>query len=363
MERHKRKNCLLALVLSLLILAGFIPGAIIAEGMDGADGGPSYSDESLPQESSDEALPLETSQEDAEEGDSLEAPEASTEAPETNTEAPEASTAAPDPVESEEPDVTEAAPPPVGTANTVEPAPAPEKGEENPDHLEELDSSPEGGEIDYHSYPETDFALPSPRRLTRGGVRANDPPIIGTDHPSQPGEVMLFKESSPVAGMVNTWDVTLRIEGVDTQKTSDIILIIDPSGSMLGTGWMLRRLPPLTLSDMLPRYNQNRRGRFRLFRLCCRDLTTMPCAENRYFCSESHWQDLPGGDQTGRSAGDTSADNKHMVLLSDGLPTYSYAIPNDDIRRAGYVEQGCSGNRNRLDSSAYGSERLGPVAT
>lgn len=31
-------------------------------------------------------------------------------------------------------------------------------------------------------------------------------PVIGTDHPTQPGQVMLFKEAKPVDGLVNAWD-------------------------------------------------------------------------------------------------------------------------------------------------------------
>ena len=71
--------------------------------------------------------------------------------------------------------------------------------------------------------------------MLSGMVYATEPktdPIIGEDHPTKAGEVMLFKESTPVEGFVNTWKVTLRVEAKDTVQTSDTILVIDTSGSM-----------------------------------------------------------------------------------------------------------------------------------
>lgn len=37
----------------------------------------------------------------------------------------------------------------------------------------------------------------------------------------------LYKEVRPVDGMVNQWDVTLRIEADKTRKSSDVVLVID----------------------------------------------------------------------------------------------------------------------------------------
>lgn len=43
-------------------------------------------------------------------------------------------------------------------------------------------------------------------------------PIVGS---------RLYKEVRPVDGMVNQWDVTLRIEADKTRKSSDVVLVID----------------------------------------------------------------------------------------------------------------------------------------
>lgn len=79
------------------------------------------------------------------------------------------------------------------------------------------------GEIKYNLQPETHFpitllpllpalpslpSLPSWNALNNRNV-ATDAPVIGVDHPTEPGEVMFFKEATPVPGMLNTWNITL----------------------------------------------------------------------------------------------------------------------------------------------------------
>ena len=96
----------------------------------------------------------------------------------------------------------------------------------NPDNLLEPDDSPYGGAIDYNVFPATLFSSIVALRNRSGS------------HPTEPGEVKLFKDAVPVDGMVNTWDVTLRIEGKNKPTTSDIILVIDTSGSMNNEGRM-----------------------------------------------------------------------------------------------------------------------------
>ena len=55
----------------------------------------------------------------------------------------------------------------------------------------------------------------------------------------------------------------------------------------------------------------------------------------------------------------STADSKHIVLLSDGKPTYSYAIPNDATRRAGYVHSGSYYfTGTGYASTAYGTNKI-----
>lgn len=61
----------------------------------------------------------------------------------------------------------------------------------------------------------------------------NDPNnVIGRDHPQNPGDVMLFKKVDPVPGMVNTWDITLRVEAKQQTRPVYTVLLLDISGSM-----------------------------------------------------------------------------------------------------------------------------------
>lgn len=89
------------------------------------------------------------------------------------------------------------------------------------------DDTPINAEVNYNIFPETSFLGLSGMMMFRssGMLRA----MVS---PTNPGQVTTSKTATPVPGMVNTWDITVRIEGKDTQKTSDIVLVIDTSGSM-----------------------------------------------------------------------------------------------------------------------------------
>ena len=55
-----------------------------------------------------------------------------------------------------------------------------------------------------------------------------------------------------------------------------------------------------------------------------------------------------------------TANNKHIVLFSDGRPTYSYQIPTKSVRQAGYVldDEGDYVTGINYSTSAYGETRL-----
>lgn len=72
-------------------------------------------------------------------------------------------------------------------------------------------------------------------------MKGEPAPVIGQDHPKDPGEVKLFKTAKAVDGMVNTWDITLRAEVKDNLKKSDIVLVGDRSGSMTEEDRMKRQ--------------------------------------------------------------------------------------------------------------------------
>lgn len=68
--------------------------------------------------------------------------------------------------------------------------------------------------------------------LAAAGVRA----AKSADSPIWPeqGAIKLDKDANAVAGQENLWEVTLGIQGKNYQSTTDVVLVIDRSGSMSG---------------------------------------------------------------------------------------------------------------------------------
>ena len=223
----------------------------------------------------------------------------------------------------------------------------------NPDHL----TGPEqaDGTIDESVYPEVDFGSSvSPSRLL--GMRLMALPTEASGHPTQPGEVVLSKTAAPVFGMVNTWDVSVRVEGKDTTKTSDIVLVIDRSGSMGDNNRMVRAKEAAEkfVSTLLPDGNDGK-TRIAIVSFASGVTTNQPLT-NDVSSLNNAIENLQAKGGTFTQAGikqaeallaNSNADVKNIVLLSDGVPTYSYKINNPtnyltDLAY-GYVDNGYGG--------------------
>lgn len=210
----------------------------------------------------------------------------------------------------------------------------------NPDHL----TGPEEGDgtIDENVYPEVDFGPSvSPSRLL--GMRLMALPRAASDHPDQPGKVKLWKTATAVPGMVNTWDVTVRVEGKDTATTSDIVLVIDCSGSMQDSGDSSgdSRITRMThaknaakefVNTLLP--DENTRIAVVSFaksatvdQVLTNDTSALTRAINGLNASGGTFTQA-GIRQAESILANSTADVKNIVLLSDGQPTYSYGITN-----------------------------------
>ncbi len=193
-----------------------------------------------------------------------------------------------------------------------------------------------------------------------------DPPVIGTDHPTQPGEVMLFKKAEAIDGLVNTWQVTLRVEAMDTTQTSDTILVIDTSGSMRENGRMTAAIAAATtlIEDLLPETTPV----VPLNRIAVISFDSYAYLETAFTSSRADAIAAVSGLNAGggtftqdavRDArnlmGGSIADHKNIILLSDGEPTFSYGFTSVAVRRAGYVEVG----RNYQTGTAYTANSYG----
>ena len=203
----------------------------------------------------------------------------------------------------------------------------PELGD-NPDGLAEPLVLPDGDPIDYSQQPNV-------RR--RNAIRRlpSSPPVIGEDHPTQPGEVMLFKEAKPVPGLVNAWDVTLRIEGKDDVKTSDIVLVFDRSGSMHGDRMTAAKDAAKKFVDALL-VDDDSRHRIALVSFASNVTVNVGLTNEKETLHNAIDGLIAYGGTYTQAAirqaatilNGSNADHKNIVLLSDGVPTYSYRLHN-----------------------------------
>lgn len=209
-----------------------------------------------------------------------------------------------------------------------------------------------GREGSYEVFLDYRAAIPAPmplaaRTLRRGfGIMSLN--TIGVDHPSLPGEVMLFKEATLVPGMVNTWYIRLRIEAVDLEQKSDIVLVVDRSASMSGTPMSSAIAAAQSFVNTLVPASGSTTNRVGL--VSYNDSVAYPAvigSTNSQLLTAignltaSSYTFTQGGLRQGITALDNSgtwADHKHIVLLSDGVPNRSYSITaSAGTRRAGYV--------------------------
>lgn len=162
-----------------------------------------------------------------------------------------------------------------------------------------------------------------------------------------PGSLQLTKEAAPVEGTHNRWKITLGIEGIDEQKDSDVVLVIDTSGSMKGSrmtgaiaaaknfvNTLLNNPTGTSTRIALVYYNTNATvydpgNPFKYAAGKQALLTKIDglSANGGTFTQEGLKKARDIIAQHGRSEA-----AKYVVLLSDGKPTYSCAIEDVDNR-------------------------------
>lgn len=181
-----------------------------------------------------------------------------------------------------------------------------------------------------------------------------------------PGSLELTKSAAPVEGEHNRWQVTLTLEGKDreVQTTSDIVLVIDRSGSMAGNRMSAAKNAAKEFVNTLLGDAGDSTTR----------IAVVSFAGN--VTVDSQFEDVTGqtalisavdnlsaGGGTFTQAGirqakllfaNSTADYKSIVLLSDGEPTYSYGIKNIKNNGTYFVKVGNRWyTRDDLDESKY----------
>lgn len=201
----------------------------------------------------------------------------------------------------------------------------------------------------------------------------------------EPGEVRTSKTATPVPGMVNTWDIKVRVEGRDDQKeeSTDVVLVIDRSGSMAdrvsGSTWnpktrldyakeaandfidaMIVKDPNLRIAIVSFSSQYQGAQLVTINRNFTNDIGQLKSAVNSLNAlGGTHTQ---AGIIQGEALLDAStADNKFMVLLSDGQPTYSYEPSNWTNGRPSWGTAGGINNNQQRTGVYDGNYNTGTV--
>ena len=149
------------------------------------------------------------------------------------------------------------------------------------------------------------------------------------------GSIKLDKDAAAVAGKENLWEVTLGIQGKNFETTSDVVLVIDCSGSMEGTkltntrkaakafGQKLladgssTRIAIVTFIDTAAAYNN---GHF----YGATELSAFEAAVDKATYAKGGTNQQAGIHKAQELLNTSSAGLKNIVILSDGDATYSY---------------------------------------
>lgn len=151
------------------------------------------------------------------------------------------------------------------------------------------------------------------------------------------GSIKLDKDAKAVEGKENLWEVTLGIQGKNYKTTSDVVLVIDCSGSMEGTKLTNTRKAAKAFGDKLLTENSTTRIAIVTF------IDTATAYNSGHFYTASELDAFKkaidkatyanGG--TNQQAGihvaqqllasaSSTGKQKNIVILSDGEPTYSH---------------------------------------
>lgn len=150
-----------------------------------------------------------------------------------------------------------------------------------------------------------------------------------------PGSIKLDKDAAAVEGETNLWEVTLGIQGKNFETTSDVVLVIDCSGSMKGdkltntreaakafgqkllTEGSTTRIAIVTFIKEATAYNN---GHF----YGAGELAAFETAVEKATYAEGGTNQQAGLHVAQQLLNTSAAGLKNIVILSDGDATYSY---------------------------------------
>lgn len=173
------------------------------------------------------------------------------------------------------------------------------------------------------------------------------------------GSIKLDKDARAVEGQENLWEVTLGIQGKNFKTTSDVVLVIDCSGSMEGTKLtntrkaakafgeeLLKegsstRIAIVTYIDKATAYNNGHfygADELKAFKTAVDDATYANGGTNQQAGIHKAQELLTSTASTGKL--------KNIVILSDGEATYCYKVTelegNLEFESEFYEKSNCS---------------------
>lgn len=152
-----------------------------------------------------------------------------------------------------------------------------------------------------------------------------------------PGSIKLDKDAAAVESETNLWEVTLGIKGKNFETTSDVVLVIDCSGSMKGdklantriaakafgqkllTEGSSTRIAIVTFADTAAAHNS---GHF----YDATELSAFEAAVEAATSANGGTNQQAGLHVAQQLLNTSAAGLKNIVILSDGKATYSYRI-------------------------------------
>lgn len=172
----------------------------------------------------------------------------------------------------------------------------------------------------------------------------------GQNRAPAPGAVELTKIVEPVAGLLNTFRVKLRMETTDKEQKNDIVLVIDTSGSMNDNGRMGKTIEAAKnfVNTLLDANHPNTR-------IALVSFESSVYLKQNFTNYQNKQQLLNAINALGANGGTftqggmkkaedllngSGADFKNIVLLSDGVPTFNYKLYNPN----NFLIEGGSGN-------------------
>lgn len=165
--------------------------------------------------------------------------------------------------------------------------------------------------------------------------------MLAMETPTTPGAVALDKTVEPIEGLLNTFKVTLRIEALDSQVSNDIVLVLDTSGSMAGSRMTNTKKASIQFVNQLltAEHPTTRISLVTFAGGATRRTGFLDYGSKQTLIDEINGLYANGGTHTQAgihmarellSSATSTGTMKQIVMLSDGQPTYMFALQERD---------------------------------